>query len=165
MQIVPFSPGLEAEVVRLIVGIQRDEFAIDIDAERQPDLQTIPAFYQVNAGNFWVAQVDDQVVGTISLLDIGHGQGALRKMFVHPEFRGREFGTARSLLDTLLSWAQEHRIRELFLGTTPFFRAAHRFYEKHGFAEIPRSKLPPTFPIMEVDTKFYHRMLPDRTAA
>jgi N-acetylglutamate synthase-like GNAT family acetyltransferase len=165
MQIAPFSPELESEVVDLITGIQRGEFGIDIDAERQPDLRRIPEFYQVGGGNFWVARVRDRVVGTISLKDIGGGQGALRKMFVHPEFRGPAFGTARKLLHTLLEWATDHQTREIFLGTTPFFHAAHRFYEKHGFAEIPKHELPTSFPIMEVDTKFYRLLIPERPSA
>jgi hypothetical protein len=53
----------------------------------------------------------------------------------------------------------------VFLGTTPFFRAAHRFYEKHGFSQIPKQRLPSSFPIMEVDTKFYHLRVPERAAA
>ncbi len=161
MQIVPFTQDLELDVIRLIVGIQRDEFGIEIDAERQPDLCTIPTFYQVDSGNFWVAQEDDRVVGTIALLDIGQGQGALRKMFVAPEYRGSEFGTARSLLAVLQNWAAERGIRDLFLGTTPFFEAAHRFYERHGFVEISKSQLPEAFPIMQVDTKFYQLRLPE----
>ena len=160
MKIVPFSPGLEAEVVGLIVGIQRGEFGIDITAERQPDLRSIPSFYQTAAGNFWVAIAEDQVVGTISLLDIGAKQAALRKMFVHPDFRGATRGTARRLLETLLGWAVHRDTREIFLGTTPFFLAAHRFYEKHGFQEIGKAQLPTAFPVMEVDTKFYRLPLP-----
>jgi len=155
MQVVPFSPKHESGVVDLIVGIQRGEFGLEIDAERQPDLRSITSYSQKDAGNFWVALVDDQLVGTISLLDIGGEQGALRKMFVHPDFRGSEFGTARLLLHTLLEWAAVRGIREIFLGTTPFFKAAHRFYEKHGFSEMPKHDLPPSFPIMEVDSKFY----------
>ena len=46
-------------------------------------------------------------------------------------------------------------IREIYLGTTPKFLAAHRFYEKNGFAEIGKESLPEAFPIMSVDTKFY----------
>jgi N-acetylglutamate synthase-like GNAT family acetyltransferase len=164
MHVVPFSPELESEVIDLIVGIQRGEFGIDIDAERQPDLRAIPSFYQTSAGNFWVAIADARVVGTISLLDIGREQGALRKMFVHPDFRGSEFATAPRLLQTLLDWAGDRGLREIFLGTTPFFRAAHRFYEKHGFSEIPKHQLPASFPIMDVDTRFFHRRLPDHPA-
>lgn len=53
---------------------------------------------------------------------------------------------------------QEHRVREIFLGTTAKFLAAHRFYEKNGFREIARSELPESFPIVSVDTKFYCRV-------
>jgi N-acetylglutamate synthase-like GNAT family acetyltransferase len=165
MEVVPFSLEFESAVIDLIVGIQRHEFAIDIDAERQPDLRTIPSYYQTGSGNFWVALLNDRLVGTISLLDIGGEQGALRKMFVHLNFRGPEYRTAQLLLHTLLEWAADRSIREVFLGTTPFFRAAHRFYEKHGFSQIPKQRLPSSFPIMEVDTKFYHLRVPERAAA
>ena len=164
MRVVPFSPELESQVIDLIVGIQRDEFGIDITTEQQPDLRTIPSYYQTASGNFWVALVTNHVVGTISLLDIGEERAALRKMFVHPDFRGAAQGTAQLLLHTLLSWADDRGVREIFLGTTPFFRAAHRFYEKHGFSEIRKSQLPASFPIMEVDTRFYCFQLPKRSA-
>jgi N-acetylglutamate synthase-like GNAT family acetyltransferase len=161
MDVVPFRPEHGSEVVALILGIQRGEFGMSITAEQQPDLARIPAYYQAGDGNFWVARAGGRVVGTISLLDIGASQGALRKMFVHPDFRGREAGTARRLLDALLAWCRERRLRDVFLGTTPHFLAAHRFYEKSGFREIPKAALPASFPVMEVDTKFYHRRLFD----
>lgn len=31
-----------------------------------------------------------------------------------------------------------------------------RFYEKNGFTEIPKERLPGSFPVMKVDTGFYH---------
>lgn len=161
--VVSFTPAFESEVVDLIVGIQREEFGIAISAEQQPDLRSIPGFYQTGAGNFWIALADDRVVGTIALLDIGSRQAALRKMFVHADFRGSARGVAQQLLRTLIDQARSNRIREIFLGTTPFFQAAHRFYEKHGFAEIPKTALPASFPIMEVDTRFYALRIPEPT--
>jgi GNAT superfamily N-acetyltransferase len=167
VEVVPFQPGFASGVVDLIVGIQRGEFAIDITAEQQPDLLDIPGFYQAHSGNFWVAIAGGRSVGTIALLDIGSQQAALRKLFVHRDFRGPALGTAKRLLDTLLEWARDREIREIFLGTTARFLAAHRFYEKNGFTEIMRSALPPAFPIMTVDVKFYRRSsdpLPELTA-
>jgi GNAT superfamily N-acetyltransferase len=158
VDVIPFQPSFQGEVSRLIVGIQRDEFGIEITAEQQPDLRDIPGFYQVRGGNFWVALSGARVVGTISLLDIGNGQGALRKMFVHRDLRGPNHGVARRLLDVLLDWARDRGVREIFLGTTEKFLAAHRFYEKNGFREIARSALPPAFPIMAVDSRFYGRV-------
>jgi N-acetylglutamate synthase-like GNAT family acetyltransferase len=159
MEIRLFEPRLEQGVVELIVGIQRDEFQIPITAEQQPDLRSIPAYYQTGSGNFWVALDGDLVIGTIALLDIGARQAALRKMFVDRRHRGAQAGTARRLLDTVVGWAGGHEIHDLFLGTTSRFLAAHRFYEKHGFREIPKAELPAAFPVMEVDVKFYQRRL------
>jgi N-acetylglutamate synthase-like GNAT family acetyltransferase len=156
VEVLPFAPELQRQVIDLIVDIQRNEFGIPITAEQQPDLARIPSFYQVRSGNFWVARAAGEVVGTIALLDIGAQQGALRKMFVRRDFRGSAAGTAQRLLDTLLGWSSERAVREIFLGTTEHFRAAHRFYEKNGFREIAKAELPDAFPVMEVDTRFYH---------
>jgi GNAT superfamily N-acetyltransferase len=78
-------------------------------------------------------------------------------MFVAPDFRGSRAGTAQRLLDALIAWCATRRLRDVFLGTTPHFLAAHRFYQKNGFREIPKSALPASFPLMEVDTRFFHR--------
>lgn len=154
--IAPFVPGQEEGVIALILPIQQTEFGIPITAAEQPDLRDIPQFYQRDAGNFWVALADDQVIGTVALLDIGNGQTALRKMFVHPAYRGSR-GVASQLLHTLFDWARAHGVREIYLGTTAKYLAAHRFYEKNGFSELRKDELPPAFPVMQVDTKFYRK--------
>jgi GNAT superfamily N-acetyltransferase len=81
-------------------------------------------------------------------------------MFVRREYRGARHGVAERLLATLIEWSAVQRIREVFLGTTAQFLAAHRFYEKHGFVQVDRELLPAAFPIMAVDTRFYLRTLP-----
>jgi GNAT superfamily N-acetyltransferase len=80
-------------------------------------------------------------------------------MFVNRDYRGREIGTAQKLLEISLNWAITNGIRKIYLGTTPQFLAAHRFYEKNGFKEISKRDLPKIFPIMKVDTKFYKYVL------
>ncbi|HWR44280.1 GNAT family N-acetyltransferase [Sporomusa sp.] len=150
-----FSPKYQEDVINLILNIQRNEFDIPISKEDQPDLSDIPNFYQSGCGNFWVALYNNQVVGTIALIDIGNCQVALRKMFVKADYRGRSYNTAELLLFACMSWAREHDIHEIYLGTTEKFLAAHRFYEKNRFAQISRELLPSTFPIMKVDTRFY----------
>jgi GNAT superfamily N-acetyltransferase len=142
-------------VADLILHIQTNEFGIPISLEKQPDLNDIPGFYQTNNGNFWIAKMDNKIVGTISLLDIGNRQGALRKMFVDKNYRGKDLNVGKTLLNTLMDWAKHKGFTEIFLGTTEKFLAAQRFYEKNGFNEITKQKLPATFPVMEVDVKFY----------
>ncbi|MFH1155612.1 MAG: GNAT family N-acetyltransferase [Pseudomonadota bacterium] len=158
-EIEVFSPEYQDGVLDLILGIQQKEFQIAITAEDQPDLRRIQNFYQIGKGNFWVAVLNKKVIGTISLLDIGNDRAALRKMFVHENFRGGSQNIASRLLATLLNWAESTGIKEIFLGTTPVFLAAHRFYEKNGFHEIDKGVLPGTFPVMKVDTRFYRYVL------
>jgi len=143
------------DVADLILHIQNVEFGIPITLELQPDLNEIPGFYQTNNGNFWIAKIDDKIIGTISLLDIGNRKGALRKMFVDKDYRGKEFGVGQRLLNTLVDWTKQKGFAEIFLGTTEKFVAAQRFYEKNGFTEIDKQELPENFPVMEVDIKFY----------
>ena len=150
-----YSNEYQAQVLDLILHIQQQEYNIQITKEDQPDLFTIEEFYQTGNGNFWVAICHDKVVGTISLLDIGNRQIALRKMFVDKEYGGAKFKTASLLLNNAIKWAREKTIKEVYLGTTPQFLAAHRFYEKNGFTSIILKDLPENFPVMQVDKKFY----------
>lgn len=155
IRIEEFSLKYQEDILDLIVNIQQKEFKIAITAEDQPDLCNIKDFYQKGKGNFWVAVFNGKVVGTISLRDIGNDMVALRKMFVNKEFRGAGYQVASKLLDTLLKWAKSKKIKDIYLGTTSKFLAAHRFYEKKGFCEVAVTSLPSAFPIMKVDTKFY----------
>ena len=159
-EIVSFTEIHLAGVIDVILPIQQEEFGIQIELKDQPDLLDIPNFYQKGNGNFWVSLCGSEVVGTISLLDIANGQGALRKMFVKKEFRGSKHKVAENLLKVLLEWCQSKNMKEIFLGTTPKFLAAHRFYEKNGFSEIQKPDLPAAFPVMVVDTKFYKQVVP-----
>lgn len=159
MEISPYDARHLAGIRDLIVPIQRQEFEIPITYEEQPDLRDIDGFYRQGNGEFWVAEAMGEVVGSIALLDIGGGQGALRKMFVRADYRGSGHGTAQALLDGLLAHARRAGLSELYLGTTAKFHAAHRFYEKSGFQKIAVADLPDSFPRMAVDTRFYRLKL------
>ncbi len=154
-----FEPSHTAAIADLITSIQQHEFQIPIDIEDQPDLLDIQAFYQHGMGNFWVAlSPSHHVIGTIGVLDIGNHQGVIRKMFVHADWRGKT-GVATALLTTASFVSKHQGISSLYLGTTEAFKAAHRFYEKHGFEPLPVEDLPPAFPRMSVDTRFYRKIL------
>ncbi|MGV3286697.1 GNAT family N-acetyltransferase [Bacillus wiedmannii] len=155
IRIIPYESTFQDEVVDLIVHIQQKEYNVPITKEEQPDLLEIETFYQRDYGNFWVATYDDKVVGTVALLDIENQQVALRKMFVKKEFRGKGWGASYKLLQTAISWAENKRLKDIYLGTTAKFLAAHRFYEKNNFQSVSIDELPKSFPVLQVDKKFY----------
>ena len=66
---------------------------------------------------------------------------------------------AERLLETLLAWARAHDFAEIYLDTLPAFKAAHRFYARHGFEELEKDDMPPDFPAMNWNARFFRRRL------
>ncbi len=155
MRIIPYTDEDTDPIVDLITSVQIQEFGVATSAEKQPDLRDIPGYYQQEGGNFWLAFMDDELAGTIAIKDVGDGIAALRKMFVKKNWRGKERGVAAALMATLLDWSGKRGVREIYLGTVDVYHAAHRFYEKSGFAEVTLEQVPDSVPLMDVDVKYY----------
>lgn len=157
IQIQPFENQYKDQVVDLILTIQQKEFQVPITINEQQDLLDIPNFYQQNHGNFWLALYEGKVIGSIALIDCGENVGAIRKMFVKKEFRGKEYGIAQKLLDLLTTEAQKAGMTNLYLGTLERLQAAIRFYIRNGFEAIEKQNIPSVFPFMPVDTHFFEK--------
>ena len=153
--ITTYQDQYRQSVINLILPIQQEEFKVPITVNDQPDLQSIHTFYQKGKGNFWVATKNNEVVGTIALIDIGNDQTALRKMFVHRDHRGKDKGVAQLLMDELVLWCRQQGVKDIFLGTIDSMHAAHRFYLKNSFVEVKKTELPQNFPVMKVDNRFF----------
>ena len=82
IEIAPFRPDHQPQVIHLIVGIQAGEFSIPITAADHPDLDDIPRVYQ-KEGCFFVALDGDRVVGTTGLIRFA-GQHVLSYLRVLP---------------------------------------------------------------------------------
>ena len=109
--------------------------------------------------NFWVATLEDIVIGTVGLIEIQNKKIILKYMFVKKEFRGKENGAASLLLNTAINWSLRSKASSLLLGTMTQFKAAQKFYEKNGFCRIPKDELPKDFPHNAMDDVFYQRIL------
>lgn len=154
-RIQPFESKYQSEVIALIEHIQVGEFSIPIEDGQFQELQSISKSFQKNKGNYWIALFNEKVIGTIAVIDIGHQAFELRDVFLDKDYRGANTGFAKKLLDTVLVWSNEHNVTTIYLGTTLAFRAAHRFYEKHGFCEIAKKEMPSYCQPMDCDEKFY----------
>jgi GNAT superfamily N-acetyltransferase len=159
VRVEPYHAKHQTQVVDLILQIQRNEFNVPITVDDQPDLASIESFYQQGAGNFWVALIGTEVIGTIALIDIGNRQVALRKMFVKEGFRGIPYKTGQRLMDVAFEWMAEKKVDEVILGTLERFGAARNFYKKNGFTEVEKENLPANFPRMTLDTKFFSKKM------
>ena len=156
IKIKTYQPPFKEAIATLITSIQQGEFGVPITLQDQPDLMNIDTFYQQKNGNFWCAlNEENEVVGTIALIDVGESFGTIRKMFVRADYRGSDKGVAAALLNTLQNVALENSMNALYLGTFDKLKASHRFYDKNGFTLIQPDDLPPNFPRMQVDNVFF----------
>lgn len=154
IRITQYQPQHHRSVVDIITSIQQEEFGLPIRYEDQPDLINIPKFFDL----FLVALHNNTPVGTIGG-KILEDFAIIRKMFVVKDFRGKDFGIAQKLLDTLEYEMESREIKQIYLGTTELFKSAHKFYERNNYIEILQENLPSAFPIMKIDTKFYFKKI------
>jgi amino-acid N-acetyltransferase len=78
---------------------------------------------------FWVAELDGEVVGCGALHVLWSDLGEVRTVAVDPEVRGKSIG--HTIVDRLLEVARELQLQRLFVLT---FET--EFFGRHGFAEI-----------------------------
>ena len=78
---------------------------------------------------FWVAELDGEVVGCGALHVLWADLGEVRTVAVNPKVKGR--GIGHTIVDQLLTVARELELQRLFVLT---FET--EFFTRHGFAEI-----------------------------
>ncbi|GAC1440140.1 MAG: GNAT family N-acetyltransferase [Mycobacteriales bacterium] len=90
-----------------------------------------------------VAVLEDRVVGAVTVALGGGpwaersapGEAEVRMLVVHPDVRGA--GVGASLVLACIEAARAHAVGVLRLSTEPAMTAAHRLYERLGFARTP----------------------------
>jgi N-acetylglutamate synthase-like GNAT family acetyltransferase len=163
VRIVPYEARYREALAVLVVDIQRGEFGLNASAAGQPDLVDPAGFFRGGGGEIWLALAGtpprEEVVGSVALLDFGERRAALRKMFVRADMRGKQHLIAERLLDALLAWARAQDFTEIYLDTLQAFKAAHRFYARHGFEELSKADMPRDFPAMNWNARFFRLRL------
>ena len=94
---------------------------------------------RLTEGPIWIASIDTEVVGTVSIRDDDRGL-YLRGMAVVPSVR--RSGVGEALLETALSYRADQAV---WLYTTGFLHDATRMYERFGFRIIDEEPAPSLF--------------------
>ena len=109
-----------SEVQRPVPGVTYDDSDLDRIAE-------------VYAGRsrFWLAVMDDEVIGMAAIEEVSTTVARLRRLFVAPAYHGT--GAGKLLLDEALEFAGMQGFQTVDLDTHVGMHRAHAFYEKCGF--------------------------------
>ncbi len=148
LKIIPLEKNQEERARHFILDILENEYKYK--RKKRPDLEEISAHYQEGRGDFLVALLKDEVVGTIALKEYPGGRGYLKRFFVKSSLRGK--GLGKQLFAPLLQAAKTNGFKEIYLGVSEDMNGAVPFYEKQGFRRI--ESLPSDFPKFS-DTAFY----------
>lgn len=145
--------GDESAVQSLVFGILRS-YGLSPDPEvTDADLSDLEDAYARQGGRFTVLEGAGengwQIIGTVGLLPLpGHpAVGELRKMYLHPDWRGR--GLGRKLLEQALADAPDLGFQEIVLETASVLAEAVALYRRYGFE--PRDCLPGHAPAVRCD--------------
>lgn len=123
------SPGVE-ELLRL-----SDEFTFALYPAESCYLLDVSELESSNVTVFVGRDEADRALGMAALVDQGDGTAELKRMFVHPDARGR--GLAAGLLRAIEAQAAVAGIPVLRLETGPLQHAAIALYESRGYVRIP----------------------------
>lgn len=109
--ILPFQAHHQADIDLLMTMISK-EFSEIIFS---PQSKTMTEVSLLPTDKYWVALTDGKVIGTIGFTNLKNNSIALKRMFLNQEFRGQ--GIAKMLLDTVIKWAADNGVENIYLGT------------------------------------------------
>ena len=78
---------------------------------------------------FWIAEVDGELIGCGALHVLWSDLGEVRTVAVHPKVRGK--GVGHAIVDRLLAVAADLHLQRIFVLTFE-----QEFFARHGFREI-----------------------------
>ena len=106
-----------------------------IDESRNPDLADINKAYIAVGNEFYVAECDGDIIGTVGLLFEPEHVRIVR-MSVGKSHRKQ--GVATALLKTCIAAAKAHNLPEIVAFTEPHWSDAVGFYKASGFEQFGR---------------------------
>ena len=110
------------------------------DGKWDDDLSDIENHYLNNKGEFLVGILDNKIVCMGAFRKKSDNTAEIKRMRVNPDYHRRGFGQA--ILNQLEVRASELGYKELCLDTTTTQIPAQKLYEKNGFTEVGREKIP-----------------------
>lgn len=157
IEITTYRGEYKQQIIDLILHIQNDEAGINLSLEEQPDLLNIRESYEKEGGEFWVAIMDGNVIGTLAIMNKGNGNAVLKKGFVKKEYR--KHGILTQLYEVMMTFAKEKDFSLLLFDTPSVTTDCHHFFEKREFIRITKDEIPFHYEYPDRNSYLYIRKL------
>lgn len=87
--------------------------------------------YNPYRDRIWLAEINDQIVGSVAIVRTSKIEAQLRWFLVHPDYRG--LGIGKNLILEAINFCKERKYKNVFLWTTSELTAASHLYSQAGF--------------------------------
>lgn len=98
------------------------------------ELEHLENKYGLPYGRLYLAFCDNKLAGCIGLKKIDDESCEIKRLYVKPEFRGKQIGNI--LVKQIIADAKSIGYKHILLDTFPFLETAIKMYKKLGFYEI-----------------------------
>ncbi|MFN3966912.1 MAG: GNAT family N-acetyltransferase [Endomicrobiia bacterium] len=128
------------QVKELINNIMKNEFPASEKAYPTEDIENPAKYYNGKKDVFYVAENDNEIIGTVAIKEDTSDTALLRRLFVKKEFRGRGFGS--ELINKAIEFCKKHNYKKVIFRGTDIMQAALKACLKNGFVEKDIVSLP-----------------------
>lgn len=138
LAIIPYDPVYQPDFERLNVAWISASFVVephDLEQLQHPEEFILP-----NNGAIFLAKLDDEIVGTVALVNTGNTGFELAKMCVSPSVQG--LGIGKKLCLAAIDYARQLGLASIWLESNRKSTTAISLYNSVGFREVPMQPSP-----------------------
>lgn len=139
MNIRPFEDAEQEKIKNFIAWILEKELDFKLSKLHDQDLDDLKKAYQQERCVMLVAEENGQLIGTIAVKEENKESALIRRLFIHPAYRHRGFGSV--LIDRAMDFCHLHGYKKVTFRVISKMSSAVSLFIKHGFKETERAVL------------------------
>ena len=132
IEIIPFTSECASDIKTL--NIEWLEKYFEVEESDKKTLSNPQKEIIDKGGKIFYAKLQNQIVGTVSLMKIDNFTFELSKMAVTKKVQS--LGIGKMLMDFCIAFAKENGIKKLVLFSNTILIPAIKMYQKYGFIEV-----------------------------
>ncbi len=139
MEIRTFKESDADQTRELISRILKEECSLESDVFKEDDLDNLKKAYSNIREALLVAEEDSKIIGVISVKQEKDDTALIKRLFVHPAYRGRNYG--QTLLRRAIDFSKISGYKNISFRATDQMKAAINLCLKNGFKQINEKDL------------------------
>jgi len=139
MEIRSFKESDVDQTRELISRILKEECSLESDVFKEDDLDNLKKAYSNIREALLVAEEESKIIGVISVKQEKDDTALIKRLFVHPAYRGRNYG--QTLLRRAIDFSKINGYKNISFRATDQMKAAINLCLKNGFKQINEKDL------------------------